>query len=78
MTINVRTDREIVDWLAKNYVITGTFVLDPNQTEDSEGTTVEHYAIQYNIPLEDAFRQVISQAIELNLELVEEELDNEV
>lgn len=75
MTINVRTDEEIVNWLSEKFPNNITFVLNPDQDETSESITVEHYALMYDITLQDAFRQVISQAMELNLVIEDEDDD---
>lgn len=59
--IPIRTDADILNWLASQEVLDGGFhtTSDP----DTDGTTVAYYSMQYGISVEKALREVISKAI---------------
>lgn len=64
---NIKSDQEVLDWIAENVEIPGAFVLAENPDENSEEITIEHYALKYDLTLKDALRVVISRAIDLDL-----------
>lgn len=68
--IPIKTDAEILDWLASQEILDGGFhtTSDP----DTDGTTVAYYAMQYGVPIEKALREVISKSI--HFEHTQEEL----
>lgn len=71
--VTLETDSAILDWIAEYGVVDGAFVLDETPTEDSEPVTIDYYAVQNNITVKQAIREVLSIAMQLDLKLQQDE-----
>lgn len=61
MADNIKTDSEIIDWIASQEVFDGGFHTDDDP--DTGGINVAQYAIQNGISIESALREVVSKVI---------------
>lgn len=57
----VRSDKEIIDWIADSGIIDGNFILDG---DEDNPISIEQYSLAEGIPIINAFRTVISKVID--------------
>ena len=68
----VRTDKDIVDWIADSGIIDGNFILGDSE-EDT--ISIEQHSLAEGITVTEAFRIVISKAMDFE-ESEEPELES--
>lgn len=68
----LESDSDILDWLATSGIIEGSFILDETFEEGSDGVTIDYYAVQNDVPLTKAIREVLSLAKRMDVRIQEE------